>query len=1141
VNQPSGLVDTGATTARDHMFACIGAVGAPSMTPPAGWTEVLSFTDETDAVTLWVYSKLADSEGASWTWTLGSSARSWGWVGAYIGVDPTDPTRWRRGGTQDSEVDSTFAVLTARTLPGWMDLISCAAVRTASGAATTWGVTSFAPDWDMGDPTERADLSTDEGSGTDITGVVGDASWTGAAKTVDAPFLLASQAQTAGVAALVGLRPYFTPYTGGIGDEGLLVEAAFGADPDGDSADYVWTDITEQLLHDARVELTAGRANGTSQADPFRMAFTLKNLTGEWTHPTGTYTTSLVKGLPFRVSVTGFGAVDAYHRGTAFLASVRPRWDQTLGYNVIDVVAAGRLRRLQQGATPLRSAAFRASLGCRPVEYWPYEDEADANSAANIVSGGVTGGTSLTFASDATFDSSDPLAVITASSVLTHPVRPATDVGRWSVIWAMKIPTEPAAVTMLIDIRATGSARQWTVVVDPANTITLNAFDSTGASLLADTAAITPATFYGDELVFVIDIVQDGANIDWTFSRADAVGGPTGTFAGTTGVPKAVNVPASTGLVGATFGHLGVYVHADLNNGDLPTDTLFTAISIYDANAGDLPGNRLIRLCEEEGVPYVALSSSVALTMGPQTTTALIDQLRECEAAEGIVLTDTGTQGDSTGLINFVGFESRDNQIVELALDLAAGHITGFDPTDDDQDTRNDVTIFRSGGSSGRYVDEEHIAREGRYVHSETLNLETDEWLRHIAAVQVARGTVPGVRFPSVEMNFRRPDARELVEGWLYCAEGSRIDIDTPPSQLPPDTIETILEGWTEILAQDTWIVRAHLSLAGSHTIAVFGADDADDDTEYVGHLDPDEMHLMVAVDSDDTAWTVHTDPPAITTADHADSFPVDLFASPAVARVAGERITLTAATAVTPAFVAAGTADHDDAATLTPGLPAGLAAGDLLLIFAASRTSGTSSPDLPAGFTRIDPFPENRNVAVFAKYATASEATPTVTFTGAVAGDTTSAQCAAFRGVSMVVKGSGAQFNSTPAQNIGYPAVGLQDDNCVVVYLGWKQDDWTSVAAISGATEIGEPDTTTGDDQGLVWDYVIQTDLANIAAGSFAVTGGSTAISRGAVIAFATGVREWTVTRSVNTLVRSHAVGAEVYLHPDDWIRMGL
>jgi hypothetical protein len=226
VNQPSGLVDTGATTARDHMFACIGAVGAPSMTPPAGWTEVLSFTDETDAVTLWVYSKLADSEGASWTWTLGSSARSWGWVGAYIGVDPTDPTRWRRGGTQDSEVDSTFAVLTARTLPGWMDLISCAAVRTASGAATTWGVTSFAPDWDMGDPTERADLSTDEGSGTDITGVVGDASWTGAAKTVDAPFLLASQAQTAGVAALVGLRPYFTPYTGGIGDEGLLVEAA---------------------------------------------------------------------------------------------------------------------------------------------------------------------------------------------------------------------------------------------------------------------------------------------------------------------------------------------------------------------------------------------------------------------------------------------------------------------------------------------------------------------------------------------------------------------------------------------------------------------------------------------------------------------------------------------------------------------------------------------------------------------------------------------------------------------------------------------------------------------------------------------------------------------------------------------------
>ena len=89
-------------------------------------------------------------------------------------------------------------------------------------------------------------------------------------------------------------------------------------------------------------------------------------------------------------------------------------------------------------------------------------------------------------------------------------------------------------------------------------------------------------------------------------------------------------------------------------------------------------------------------------------------------------------------------------------------------------------------------------------------------------------------------------------------------------------------------------------------------------------------------------------------------------------------------------------------------------------------------------------------------------------------------------------------------AQNIAYPAITLDEpDQCVVLIGGWKQDDWTSVATPAGFTEIDEPASTLGDDAGIVWDRQVQTTAADVAAGSFVVTGGSAAISRGFTVAF--------------------------------------
>lgn len=202
------------------------------------------------------------------------------------------------------------------------------------------------------------------------------------------------------------------------------------------------------------------------------------------------------------------------------------------------------------------------------------------------------------------------------------------------------------------------------------------------------------------------------------------------------------------------------------------------------------------------------------------------------------------------------------------------------------------------------------------------------------------------------------------------------------------------------------------------------------------------------------------------------------------------------------PVFVSAGTAAHADNASVIPGLPAGFMAGDLLLVLAAIRNSGTGLPNLPTGYTLLGG--SGGNARLYGKIAVGNEAAgPTITFASGIAGATCSAQMAAFRGTDMTTSAVAALLNAS-AVNIAFPSLLAADvpENATVIYAGWRQQDWTSVATIAGTTEIGEPSTGLGDNQGLVWDYVIRTTPAAVGAGSFVVTGGVAGISRGITLA---------------------------------------
>lgn len=186
--------------------------------------------------------------------------------------------------------------------------------------------------------------------------------------------------------------------------------------------------------------------------------------------------------------------------------------------------------------------------------------------------------------------------------------------------------------------------------------------------------------------------------------------------------------------------------------------------------------------------------------------------------------------------------------------------------------------------------------------------------------------------------------------------------------------------------------------------------------------------------------------------------------------------------------------------ASVTPTIPTGVQPGDLLLILASIRNSGTGTVNTPTGWTKLV---DAGNVVLLGRRYVTGDAAPTVTFTGGVANADTLAQMGAYRNCELLPVSSNTVLNAS-AQNINYPALTVTRDNCRIIAAGWKQDDWTSVATLpNGYTENGEIISTAGDDAAMVWDRVPQTTATNIVAGAFTVTGGAAAISRGLVAAF--------------------------------------
>jgi hypothetical protein len=492
-------------------------------------------------------------------------------------------------------------------------------------------------------------------------------------------------------------------------------------------------------------------------------------------------------------------------------------WPHTRSPSGLDVraplQASGILRRLTQGVSPLKSTLYRAytTLATPPKAYWPCEDGQDATVLASALPGGLpmTVVGKPTLATSTEFKASEPLPVMNASQWTgLVPGHAATgEIQVWTLI------SIPAAGTTngqsLYSLYATGTVKVWSVRYEAPGGLSLKGFDSDG-TMVANSGVINFG-LDGTPERLSLSLKQNGSNIDWELlgQRLDGIGGIGGTFNSLT-LGRAARIvinPGADQLGDITFGH--VSIHSEIRS-------VFDLLDEFRAYSGERAGRRAQRLCAEEGVSFRAVGDLDATEpMGAQLPKKLVDLLREAADADDGILFEPR---DLFGLA-FRTRESMYRQASALPLDFAAKHFADDPaPVDDDQQTRNDLTVQREGGASFRLVQATGPLSVlpppdgvGRYDDQVTLSLASDLQLPDAAGWRLFLGTVDEARYPQLAVNLARPEfaqdpaGQALTQAARDLDLGDRLTIDNPPPQLPPDQISQLARGLVEVLEQRSW------------------------------------------------------------------------------------------------------------------------------------------------------------------------------------------------------------------------------------------------------------------------------------------------------------------------------------------------
>lgn len=809
------------------------------------------------------------------------------------------------------------------------------------------------------------------------------------------------------------------------------------------------------------------------------------------------------------------------------------KWDPSGTDFYVPIEASGILRRLSRWNDPLQSA-FRRQIPALPgvMAYWPLEDAEGSLQfeSASTVNGGKpeTGGSIIgipEFASYDGFPSSAPLAVTGDDSpVWTFYPTNYASTGEVQVQFLMHLPSGGIAGATIVRILTRGTAQRWEVAHQTGvnGYLLLRCWDADNTLILTSSVLAFTNGLNDYDCMVSVRLTNDGSDVDWNVSVLK-IGESSGEqhFGTLTGYQintvSKVQLSPNGSATDTAFGHLTVE-----NNVTGLYDRAY-ALNAFGLPRPENAAIRFARLSTENEIAAFANGSS-SVKMGPQRITTLLDLIDDVEAA------DLGYLYEPREMLGLAyrTRSSMDRKDSVFELDYSATDLSEFDPTEDDQNIKNAITVSRDGGTT--YSTEAaqgslSIANIGKYVDSQSVNLAFDFLLKDNANWRLNLGTIDEMRFPNIGVELARDNYlldSDLAESIIRADIGDRINITNTPNILPPEDISQIIVGTSEILTKFTRTINFVCVPASPHDVGEWSADDAVDTGD---RYDTDDSELYGAVNSTQTTIEVLTVDGNIWTTD-ADDLPFDIL-------VNGERMTVTDVDNGQLSFVNVGTGASGLNASVTPGLPTSTQFGDLVLIFASIR--GTSATvNTPTNWTVMSSF-SGTNVKIFGRIYDGVWTMPTVTFSGGLGTDDTLAQSCAFRGVSLT-KNAQATAAGT-AQNITTPALDVDKSGRLILWAGWKQDDFSSgVHANSLAHTINTRVSTAGNDAGQIWSYRIFGQATDVGSSSFTITGGASASYLATTIGLVP-AQIFTVTRSVNGIVKSHDAFSDVRLaEPKKW-----
>lgn len=673
----------------------------------------------------------------------------------------------------------------------------------------------------------------------------------------------------------------------------LSIELAWGADLAADPATWTWTEITGDVRGKAKVKIKRGRADESSKTQPATCSLVLDNTAGAYSlGPQSSNYPNVRRNVPIRVRVDPGDGLGFRDRFVGSVTGWPPVFDETGRDATVKLSAAGTLRRLGQGKSPVVSALRRTlSSSSDVVAYWPCEDPKGSQSIASGLQGGPPmsiGGTGEEpypdFASNDSFVCSADLPVCKLTR-WSGPIPAYTGTGVINLTFLGAMPEDPLTGTtaVLATLYTTGTITRWTLtygfLVGYTGLLSLQGYDAAGAAVVST----GNVSFNVDNTTrrYQVLLQQVGADITWQMATIGVGYNSRGQYSGTAtgqtlGIANGVTIGQDRTVDDAAIGHIAVQT---------TSQTLDSNVLPLRAYSGETVTARITRLCTENAVPLTITGSS-SITMGPQPVSPLLDLLRECETADQGLLVDGRTAG-----LEYVTRAQRESVAPALTLDAATGEpARELSPADDDQRSVNKATASRTAGASATYEDASGpLGTDAIGVYDDSIKVNTNQDLDVIdyASWLVALGTVPGYRWPDLALDLAHKP--HLTPGWLTAGLSARIDvtnISTVRPQLPTGTTSLLVEGYTETIDQFTWDVALNTSPYDPWRIGVL-ASTTGDTGEYVLRADSDGSSLSTGALAAATTLSVATPSgPLWTTA--ADDFPLDV-------EVAGQQVTVTA------------------------------------------------------------------------------------------------------------------------------------------------------------------------------------------------------------------------------------------------------